>query len=264
MKMHRLVSGLVAALAIIVLVTAAGESAGVGLDVTPAKLEIAIPPGTFYNIPITIHNSSAQPTHILASMVDFGVTMNGSYVFERPGTRPYSLMRWATINPQQFDLAPNSTEQVRLSLSIPKNKHLSGEYAGIVFFTTRPTRRAGVVAFSARIGTKIYATIPGTVKIDGAVVKMFAAARPQGEIYRVMFKNTGNAHVYLHGQLQVQRSGQTVEQIAMPSELLVERGGEREITVTGKKLPPGSYQAIATIDYGGKSLTGGEIAFSVH
>jgi hypothetical protein len=44
----------------------------------------------------------------------------------------------------------------------------------------------------------------------------------------------------------------------------VERDGERVLEASGKKLPPGTYQAIATIDYGGKTETGGAIAFDVH
>ncbi|MHB1550028.1 MAG: fimbrial biogenesis chaperone [Vulcanimicrobiaceae bacterium] len=236
------------------------EIGGLGLVVSPAKLDLSIPAGTTYNIPITVSNSSGQMTHVQASMVDFNVTDTGNYTFERIGARPDSLLRWASINPREFDLPAGTSQMVRLTLTIPKEK-LSGEYAGIVFFQTRPTRRAGAVSFSTRIATKIYASIPGTVRVDGAISKMTAAANPRGEIYRVLFRNTGNAHVYLNGSLQILRAGTTVERVAMPAEMLVERGGDRLIELTGKRLPPGKYRAIATIDYGGKSMTGGEIVF---
>jgi hypothetical protein len=195
-------------------------------------------------------------------MVDFGVNRTGDYEIKSVGSQEYSLMRWASVNPREFDLPANTTQQVRLSLSLPPGS-LSGEYAGIVFFQTRPVRRGNAVAFSARVATKIYLTIPGTVKIDGAITKMASAHGPFGQLYRVVFKNTGNAHVYLNGQLQVQRDGQTVEQLQMPAEELVERGGERLVEITGKPLTHGKYQAIATIDYGGKAMTGGEISFEV-
>jgi hypothetical protein len=138
---------------------------------------------------------------------------------------------------------------------------LNGEYAGIVFFQTRPIRRSGVVAFSARVATKVYLTVPGTVKVAGAITKMTALHSADGQLYRVQFKNLGNSHVYLRGQVEVQQDGHTVDRIQMPSEQLVERGGDRLIEVTGKGLPHGKYQAIATIDYGGKAMTGGEISF---
>lgn len=242
-----------------------GAPQGLGLDVTPAKLELSIPPGTLgYNIPITIRNSSGGTVHIVSSMSDFGVTRTGDYAFERAGSRPYSLLRWATINPREFDLSGDSTQQVRLTLTVPKSSTLSGEYAGIIFFQTRPVRRAQTVAVSVRIATKIYATIPGTVKLDGAISKMTSSTGPGGQAYRVLFVNRGNAHVYCSGQLVVQKGNEVVERIAMQHDMLVERGGQRLIEVTGKRLPPGKYLAIAMIDYGGKTMTGGEISFDAH
>jgi len=245
--------------------TTAGAPQGLGLDVTPAKLELSIPPGTQdFNIPITIRNSSGGAVHILSSMSDFSVTRSGEYAFGKAGTRPYSLLKWASINPREFDLSSATTQQVRLTLNVPKSSGLSGEYAGILFFQTRPVRRSQTVAVSVRIATKIYATIPGTVKLDGAISKMTSAEGPGGRVYRVLFVNRGNAHVYCSGQLVVQKGSEVVERIPMEHDMLVERGGDRLIEVNGKRLPPGKYLAIAMIDYGGKTMTGGEIAFDAH
>ncbi|HTU80482.1 MAG TPA: hypothetical protein VMF61_00040, partial [Candidatus Acidoferrales bacterium] len=68
----------------------------------------------------------------------------------------------------------------------------------------------------------------------------------------------------LRGQLTVQKGTEVVDTLPLATGDLVERGGERLLQVVGKRLDPGSYQAIATIDYGGKTETGGEIAFPVH
>jgi hypothetical protein len=235
---------------------------GLGIEVTPAKFELAIPPGTPpYNIPITIQNQSGATVHIVSTLTDFGVTKTGEYAFEKPGTRPYSLLRWATINPREFDLPAGSTQQVRMTLSVPKAMSLSGEYAGIVFFQTRPVRRAQSVSVSVRIATKVYATIPGTVKLAGAIAKMSASNAPAGEMYHVLFKNTGNAHVYVGGNLEIRKGSDLVERIPLQGSELVERGGERLIEAYGKALAPGKYQIIALVDYGGQTMTGGEIEF---
>ena len=95
---------------------------------------------------------------------------------------------------------------------------------------------------------------------------MIAVANPRGQIYRVTFKNTGNAHTYVRGQLAVQQGSNVVEQLNLADGQLVEAAAAIESSKwTGKKLPPGSYQAIAhTVDYGGKTETGGAIAFEVH
>ncbi len=253
-----------AAVAAALIVPGQATSQGLGLDVAPAKLEVSISAGGTYSVPITVHNSSAQPTHVQASMVDFGVDSNGSYEFEKVGSRPYSLLRSASIRPREFDLPPGNSQQIQLTIIMPSGSSLTGEYAGIVFFQTRPERGAGnSVSFSARVASKIYETIPGTVKTEGAITKMASSRAGDGQSYRVQFNNTGNVHVYLRGQVQVQKGGSVVDRIALPDEALVERGGTRIMNVTGKKLAPGTYQAIATIDYGGKTQTGGAIEFTV-
>ena len=133
-----------------------------------------------------------------------------------------------------------------------------------MFFQTRPERRGGGVAFSARVAAKFYITVPNTVQINGAITKMTSTKGAGHQVYRVLFKNTGNAHEYLRGQVTIQKGGSIVYQVPMTDNMLVERSGERLIEVAGKALEPGSYQAIATIDYGGKTETGGEINFEVH
>ena len=247
------------------LLPASADSLSLGITVTPGKFEISIPLGTTYNVPVTVENTSVSSTHVQATMVDFGLNEGGDYRFDKVGTRQYSLLKWASIRPREFDIAQATSQQVQLTINIPSDQHLTGEYAGIIFFQTRPERKPGAgVAFSARVASKIYETIPGTVKIDGAIEKMTSSKGSDGQLFRVFFKNTGNAHVYLRGQIIVQKAGNVLYQVAMPGNLLVERGGDRTVEIHGKALEPGQYQAIATVDYGGKTETGGEINFDVH
>ena len=263
-QLKRLYSTLILLAIVAAMPSKASSDAVVGINVTPAKFEAAMTPGTTTNVPITVNNSSFEPTHILASLADFGLSQSGDYEFVKVGSRANSVLRWASINPREFDVPPNSMQQVQLTLSIPDDKTLSGEYAGVVFFQTRPQRGKKGVMFSARVAAKLYVTIQGTEKIDGAITKMSSTKAPGGQLYRVQFKNTGNTHVYTRGELIVQKDGTVVYQVPLPNNLLVERGGVRDIDTLGKTLPPGSYQAIATLDYGGKTETGGEINFVVH
>ena len=264
MQIRRGVFSLIA-VAVLALLPTKGSTVDLGIQVTPGKLEVSIPAGVTYNIPITVHSSSFDSTHVQATMVDFGVNVNGDYEFKKVGESTYTLMRWASIRPREFDLPPGTTQQVQLTISMPGDSKLSGEYSGMLFFQTRPQRRAGGgVAFSARVASKIYETIPGTVKIEGAITKMTTAKANGSQVFRVTFHNTGNAHVYARGLVIVQKGNSVVYQVAMPDNMLVERNGTRVIEVRGKQLDPGSYQAIATVDYGGTTETGGQITFDVH
>lgn len=264
LQVNRLYTLLATVLVLLGAMTATADPIGLGLTVTPGKYEAAVPLGTTYNVPITVANTTTNSLHILASLSDFTLSQSGNYEFEKLGTSDYSLLRWASIRPREFDIPGGTAQQVQLTLAIPSDSRLSGEYAGVVFFQTRPERRRGGVAFSARVASKFYITIPNTVKIDGAITKMTSSKGRGNQVFRVLFKNDGNAHEYLRGQLTVQKGGNVVYQVPMPDNMLVERGGSRLIEVSGKGLDPGQYQAIATIDYGGKTETGGEINFDVH
>jgi len=235
-----------------------------GITVTPGKFEAAMPPGSTYNVPITVTNTSFASTHILTSLADFGLSANGDYQFGKVGTRPYSVLKWAAIKPREFDIPANANQQVQLSLAVPSEQGLNGEYAGVIFFQTRPQRGNRGVFFSARVATKLYVTISGTEKIDGAITKMTSVKAPGGQSFRVTFKDTGNTHVYCRGQLTVQKDGAVVYQVSLADNNLVERGGERVFQALGKTLKPGTYQATATMDYGGRTETGGQINFDVH
>jgi hypothetical protein len=67
----------------------------------------------------------------------------------------------------------------------------------------------------------------------------------------------------LSGRVEIRQGSQVVERIPFSQGLLVERGGKRLIDAGGKKLPPGSYSAVALIDYGGPNLVAGQTTFTV-
>jgi hypothetical protein len=248
---------------VVALVAAAGPggAAGIGLNVDPGKVDIAVAPGGTYNIALIVRNDNDQPTHVQSSTADFRVDEAGQYAYARAGSIPTSLIPWLAINPREFDVAPNSFQQIRLTVQVPPHVALDGEYAGVLFFQTRLARQRSALSFSARIATKVYATIAGTAKAGGEVADMRASPLGDGELYRIVFKNTGNTHVYVNGRLEVRRGKMLVQKIPLPAAMLVERGGDRVVEIGGGHLDPGVYDAVAVLDYGGNVRTGGKIRF---
>jgi hypothetical protein len=249
--------------ALLMLAAAYPAPADLSLDVAPAKYEVQVSPGTLQTFPITVRNTGDTSLHVQASLSDFAVAPGGDYVFSKPGQNRYSLAKWASINPREFDVAPNSFQLIRFTLSVPHG--VAGEYSGIVFFQTRPQRHAGPgLAFSERIASKIYAYTPNSLHVDGSIDNVTEKPLGVGERFSVGFKNTGNAHLYLNGRIDIHRGSEFVATVALPQQMLVERGGRRLIQTLGPKLSPGSYSATALIDYGGPSLAGGQMNFTVH
>jgi hypothetical protein len=236
--------------------------AGVGITVTPGKIEVSMKPGGIVNVPVTVRNPDDAPAHIVITIGDFTIDDAGSYHYGKPA--PGSLGTWVALRPREFDIAPDSFQQVQLTLLVPA-REMSGEYAGVLFFQTRAPRVHGGMAFSARYADKVYATVEGTAKRDGIVEHIGTDVDAQGtEHYTVLFRNTGNMHEYLNGRVDVMRDGKVVETIPFRKNVLVERGGERTLEVTSAKLAPAAYDVVAIIDYGGTQRTGGKVHLEAH
>jgi hypothetical protein len=244
------------------LVATAPAPAELSLDVAPAKVEVQVSPGTSQPIAVTVRNTGTTPVHIQAFMLDFAMSAGGRYIFSKPGTGRYSMATWATINPREFDVPPNSFQLVRLQANIPSG--VSGEYSGIAFFQTRPLRHAGSgMSFSERVSTKVYLYAGNAVRVDGTIDGMAAKDTGFGERFLIGFKNTGTAHVYLKGTVKISRGSEVVQNLALPDQMLVDRGGRRVIEAYSEKLPPGQYTALALVDFGGANYAAGQTSFTV-
>jgi P pilus assembly chaperone PapD len=250
-----------AAVALIGLALATPSSADISVDVSPAKYELQTQPGKQETFPITVRNTSGAAVHIVASLSDYVVGPTGNYAFAPPGKSAYSLSKAITINPREFDVEPGSFTQVRFSVDVPAGA--SGEYNNLVFFTTRPTRKGGGLSIVERIASKIYVMIPESTHIGGEIDDVKAQSLGDGQHYLVGFRNTGNAHVYLSGRVEIKQGGTVVDRVSFPQGMLVERSGKRLIDAVGKKLAPGSYSVVAMVDYGGPNLVAGQANITV-
>ena len=260
MRFGRLVS-ILGTIAVLGLAFTAPSSADLSVDVSPAKYELQTQPGKQETFPITVRNTSGAPVHIVASLSDYLVGPTGNYAFAPPGKSPYSLSKGITINPREFDLEPGSFTQVRFSVDVPANA--AGEYSNLVFFTTRPTRKGGGLSIVERIASKIYVLIPESTRIGGEIDDVKTQSLSDGQHYIVDFRNTGNAHVYLSGRVEIKQGGVVIDRVTFPQGMLVERSGKRLIDAVGKKLAPGSYSVVALVDYGGPNLVAGQANITV-
>jgi hypothetical protein len=260
MRLPRLVRVL-GPIAVLGLAFTAPSSADISVDVSPAKYELQTQPGKQETFPITVRNTSNAAVHIVASLSDYAVGPTGNYAFAPPGKSPFSLSKTITINPREFDLEPGSFTQVRFSVDVPATA--AGEYSNLVFFTTRPTRHGAGLSIVERIASKIYVMIPETTRIGGEIDDVKAQSLGDSQHYLVDFHNTGNAHVYLSGRVEIKQGSVVVDRVAFPQGMLVERSGKRLIDAIGKKLAPGSYSVVALVDYGGPNLVAGQANITV-
>jgi hypothetical protein len=250
--------GALAILAVTLGVAPDAPPGGLSITVTPGKIDVTVRAGEIANIPVTVRNDAILPTHVVLTSSNFMVADDGTYHYDIPAGAS-SLTTWIAVRPREFDLAPNSFQQVQVSLLVP-DRGMSGEYAGALLVGTRAPRDRGSMAFSARFAAKVYAVINGTGRKDGRVERVSAGIDESGnERYHIAFHNSGNTHVYLNGRIEVRRDGTAIQTLPLPKNIIVERGGDRNIDVSGPRLAPAGYEIIAVVDYGGDQRTGGKI-----
>jgi hypothetical protein len=206
-----------------------------------------------------VRNVGGGTVHVVAALVDMDTSLGGAR-FLPPGTTKFSSSRWSAINPHEFDIPENGVQQVRYTVTMPATA--KGEYTSFVFFTTRPPRKPGGFGIAESVASKLYA-VAGDAAPGGVVGDVSSLPSAAGREYSVKFVNTGSMHEYVGGVVDVTKDGATVDHITLPARRLVPRGESATVTAQGKKLPVGTYSAIAIVDYGGSSRVAGKTTFVV-
>jgi hypothetical protein len=235
-------------------------TADLSLDVTPAQYEFQADAGTQTTFPIMVRNVGTSAVHVVASLVDVDASAPGGARFLPPGAKKFSASRWSAVNPREFDIPVGGVQQVRYTVAVPNGAH--GEYTAFVFFTTRPPRRPGGFGLAESVASRLYA-VAGDALPGGAVNAVLTKPTEAGREYAVKFENTGSMHEYLGGSVDVTRDGSPVDHLLLPAHKLVGRGESLTVSAEGKKLPSGTYQAVAIVDYGGRSRVAGKTTFVV-
>jgi hypothetical protein len=80
----------------------------------------------------------------------------------------------------------------------------------------------------------------------------------------VVFRNVGAAHLRTQGTLEVRRPDNTVAAKVDIAEFPTVPGALRRLKVNlPGNLAPGSYVALAILDYGGQEIAAGQIEFRI-
>jgi len=236
-------------------------AADLSLDVTPAQYEFQASAGTQTTFPIMVRNVGNGTVHVVATLADVDTSAeNGAARFLPPGTKKFSAGRFSALNPREFDIPVDGVQQVRYTVTMPHTAR--GEYSSFVFFTTRPPRKPGGFGIAESVASRLYA-VAGDAIPGGAVDGVSSLPVLSGREYSVKFLNTGSMHEYVGGIVNILKDGSPVDHITLPAHRLVQRGEAAIVTAEGKKLPAGTYSAIAIVDFGGASRVAGKTTFVV-
>jgi len=167
---------------------------------------------------------------------------------------------WIAVAPQQFQIPAGKAQEVTFSVRVPADA--TGTTWGMIFVegSPRPQERQGATVLAVeRFGVKVYETVPGTEDRAGRITGV-SVLKDNPLTLQVAFENTGNIQLRPDGKIDIiSQAGEVVRSLPIESFPLLP-GATRDLTITDPSstpLAPGIYRALATVDYGGESLTGG-------
>lgn len=261
-------------LAIVGLAVVSGEA----IRVAPVIFDIQVPGGSEHTVSFTVRNDEAEPVSIEIRLCDWRRDVQGNNRFcQDAGDVARSATPWLSATPQQFDLEPEASRDVRLNMRVPETlangEPLDGTYwsAAMIAATPQASDDDGggtKIVVKRRFGLKVLVSITGTGTRQGQVSNL----RPHGlnPLWLTLeFQNRGTLNLNdVSGRVEIRDDqGETIERIDVESFPILP-GATRQLQVQsekplGARLPPGRYVALAILDYGGDNPVGAQAVFEV-
>lgn len=229
---------------------------GFNFSIEPSRIELTIPAGKQRGKTVRIDNSkSTQPLHVTLYVQDVVFLPDGTNEFLAPGSTAWSCAQWITVVPEEVDIPPGKSQEVRVSVSAPAEAQ--GGYYAMVFFESRPSYVEKGLGVNFRIGALTQVTIPRTEVYQAKLVQL---AWPDPQHVQIEIFNEGNVLIRPKGRIKLLNAQQQrVAQVDFnPQRLGVLPKTARIFQVPIEEVAPGTYRLRAEIDYGAPYLLVGE------
>lgn len=215
--------------------------AQVDLALSPARLELVLPPGGEVTEVVRLTNGLDREEPLSVALRPFTLTPQGDVA----ESDERNLCPHLTVTPTAFTVPPRGTAEVRLTLKAPPGAE--GTLACLVVFTAqpRPTGLGGLrITASPSLGLAVYLTLRGTER-----PALRAKVGGEGKALPLLLENPGNVLQRVTGEARV-FDGEGKEVTRLPiAELPVFPGGYREVALEPEApLPPGRYRVVLILE----------------
>ena len=241
----------------------AGELAwAFGFSVEPTRAELSVPAGQRRGQTLTVKNSKPdEAIHLRVYVRDVLYLPEGKIEFPPPGSTEWSCANWIQLVPEELDLPPGASRDVRVSVVAPPDA-TGGRYA-MVFFESGASYATEGIGVNFRVGALIETVIRGTEQRQLELKDLGVASPSEVE---ASFFNDGNILVRPTGQIKIfDTSGKKVAQASFNSNKLgvFPKTLRKIVTKFDPPLPSGLYRLRVEVDYGVPMLLVGERSFKV-
>ncbi len=238
------------------------------LGVTPIEVQHTVArPGSRLTDQFIVTNGGDVPMFVSGYTSDWTVAKTGNIAFQEPGTNPQSCAAWIQLVPPSFSIPPKGQVTVRYTISTPPT--LTAEHHALVFFECRPLPAKGNnnmnLLIAARIGCKIFVAPAQPLALQGKLSGISLLPAPDNKL-AINFENTGSGHLRANGTIEARdANGQVVAKgELLPPNVQMTAGTNVDLTPKwDRDLAAGTYTMRAVVDYGAKTLAGGEVKVEI-
>lgn len=240
------------------------------LGLVPAEVDYAFKPGQPFEFELSTTNRSAVPVYMRVSITDLWYNQKNEKVFGPPGSSPRSAANWFEAVPRQLTVPAQGVGKVTVHVTPPMNT--AGGYYAVVFLESKPELMSGAskegkgVYTNVRLGCLVLLSAERT-QIYAADVSDSHVTPPSGsralQVDYVLM-NRGNTHLFPRPAVAIFKSNK---------ELVGKAEGDTKRFLPGQKdsmtvswpgtLPPGTYTAVLTIQYGEDKVYTQDLPFTV-
>lgn len=239
----------------------------------PMELHLTTGAGDRVQALVEVTNTSAQPLALKLYLGDSRLEPDGRETELAPGANPRSCAAWTMLRDQFLELAPGESKPARLELEVPAGS--DGSYWTKLFIEEvstpeRSVREMGgrryTVFMKQRLGIRIFEDVAGTGRLDATVSEVAVhEAAPGVPAVVVGVTNPGTLIARCTGKLELRdTSGAAVATLPLGSrgEFWVYPGSRRDLSaIAAGPLAPGTYTALAIVDFGGDHLVAGDAVY---
>lgn len=223
------------------------------------ELEVFLTPGSRTAGAVRVTNDSDRAVQVVVSMSDWDRDSLGVNRFYDPGTLPQSCGARLRAFPTSFQLAPRSTDVVRVTL---EGAETEGCW-GIVFIQTyepTPPVQQSQLTYTVRTGVKVYVEPTGALQ-EGDVDDVRLEPQDTTGVRKVAvwFANRGAAHLRTRGVMEIRRPDNSVAASVKVDEFPSVPGALRKLLLPLPRLPAGTYIVLVMLDYGGDAIAAGQV-----
>ncbi len=224
------------------------ESISIYLD--PSLLDVVLIPGSFKFYPITVLNQETLSAKIKISLSDFNIKENGEIEYLDSGSTPYSCADWVQVKPDEFEVKPGDTKNIRVIINPPKDIDHTG-YVKLAFMINL-FEKAELVSSGNKYLTVIVST-KKEVKEEAQIIEFETfAIEKEGIEFKVRFKNSGEGHlfpniffkIFNNENEEITNGDFTEKRLVLPDTI----ADIKHIHLF--PLEKGEYAAIVTVKYG--------------